>query len=89
MADTSDGRKVIARNKKALHDYHIIDSWEAGIALFGPEVKSIRDGKLSFEKAGGDRAYFGYPAQGTAEEGRATVEVLGAILDEAVQAELA
>ena|SRR5690349_19678168 len=47
MADRTDGRKVIARNKKALHDYHIIDSWEAGIALAGPEVKSIRDGKVS------------------------------------------
>jgi creatinine amidohydrolase len=50
--------------------------------------RAIRDGKLSFEEAGGDRAYFGFPAQATAEEGRATVEVLGAILDEAVQAEL-
>jgi creatinine amidohydrolase len=50
--------------------------------------RAIRDGKRSFEEAGGARAYFGYPAQATAEEGRATVEVLGAILDEAVQAEL-
>ncbi len=49
---------------------------------------AIRDGKLSFEEAGGPRAYFGFPAQATAEEGRATVEVLGAILDDAVQAEL-
>ena len=45
--------------------------------------------RWSFEEAGGARAYFGYPAQATAEEGRATIEVLGAILDEAVQAELA
>ena len=50
--------------------------------------RAIRDGKQSFEEAGGGRAYFGYPAQATAEEGRATIEVLGAILDEAVQAEL-
>ena len=50
--------------------------------------RAIRDGKRSFEEAGGDRAYFGYPAQATAEEGRATVEILGAILDDAVQAEL-
>ena len=48
--------------------------------------RAIREGKRSFEEAGGPRAYFGYPAQATAEEGRATVEVLGAILDEAVQA---
>jgi SsrA-binding protein len=51
MADTTDGRKVIARNKKALHDYAILDTWEAGIALTGPEVKSIRAGKLSLSEA--------------------------------------
>lgn len=50
--------------------------------------RAIRDGKLSFEEAGGERAYFGFPAQATAEEGRATVEILGGILDEAVEAEL-
>jgi creatinine amidohydrolase len=50
--------------------------------------RAIRDGKRSFEEAGGARAYFGFPSQATAEEGRATIEVLGAILDEAVQAEL-
>jgi len=50
--------------------------------------RAIRDGKRSFEEAGGARAYFGSPAQATAEEGRATIEVLGQILDEAVQAEL-
>jgi hypothetical protein len=43
---------------------------------------------VSFEEAGGPRAYFGFPAQATAEEGRTTIEVLGAILEEAVQAEL-
>jgi creatinine amidohydrolase len=51
--------------------------------------RAIRDGKQSFEEAGGSRAYFGSPAQATAEEGRATIETLGAILEEAVQAELA
>jgi creatinine amidohydrolase len=50
--------------------------------------RAIRDGKQSFEEAGGARAYFGFPAQATAEEGRLTIEVLGSILDEAVQAEL-
>jgi creatinine amidohydrolase len=50
--------------------------------------RAIRDGKRTFDEAGGHRAYFGYPAQATAAEGRATIEVLGAILDEAVQAEL-
>jgi creatinine amidohydrolase len=51
--------------------------------------RAIRDGKRSFEEAGGDRAYFGFPSRATAEEGRATIEVLGGILDDAVQAELA
>jgi creatinine amidohydrolase len=50
--------------------------------------RAIREGKRSFEDAGGARAYFGYPSQATVEEGRATIEVLGAILEEAVQAEL-
>jgi creatinine amidohydrolase len=50
--------------------------------------RAIKDGKRTFEESGGPRAYFGYPAQGTAEEGRATIEVLGEILDEAVQGEL-
>ena len=50
--------------------------------------RAIRDGKRSFEEAGGTRAYFGFPAAATAGEGRATIEVLGEILDEAVQVEL-
>ena len=50
--------------------------------------RAIREGKQSFAEAGGARAYFGFPAQATAEEGQATIEVLGAILEEAVQAEL-
>jgi SsrA-binding protein len=44
---TNDAKKVIARNKKALHEYHVLESWEAGIVLTGPEVKSLRDGKVS------------------------------------------
>lgn len=44
---SKSGRKVIARNKKALRDYHILDTWEAGLALTGPEVKSLRDGNVS------------------------------------------
>jgi creatinine amidohydrolase len=50
--------------------------------------RAIRDGKQSFEEAGGARAYFGFPSQATADEGRSTIEVLGMILDEAVQLEL-
>ena len=47
----ADGRKVVARNKKALHEYHVLESYEAGVVLAGPEVKSIRDGKVSLNEA--------------------------------------
>jgi SsrA-binding protein len=42
-----DGREVIARNRKARHDYFILDSWEAGLVLTGTEVKALREGKAS------------------------------------------
>jgi len=42
-----DDREIIARNKRARHDYSILDTWEAGIALTGTEVKSLRAGKAS------------------------------------------
>jgi creatinine amidohydrolase len=45
---------------------------------------AIRAGKASFAEAGGPEAYFGDPAAATAEEGRETIEVLGAILEEAI-----
>jgi SsrA-binding protein len=38
---------VIADNRKAFHDYHVIDTWEAGVALLGTEVKSIREGRIN------------------------------------------
>jgi SsrA-binding protein len=37
----------VARNKRARHDYHILDTWEAGIVLTGTEVKSLRAGKAN------------------------------------------
>lgn len=51
MADRTDGKKVVARNKKARHEYEILETYEAGIVLRGPEVKSIRDGKASLDGA--------------------------------------
>ena len=39
-----DAQKIIADNRKASHDYHLIETFEAGIALVGTEVKSIREG---------------------------------------------
>ena len=41
------GRKLIAQNKKARHDYHIEDTYEAGLVLQGTEVKSLRMGRAS------------------------------------------
>ena len=43
------GTKLIAQNKKARHDYFIEDAYEAGIALTGTEVKSIRAGKMQLK----------------------------------------
>ncbi|MBK6955507.1 MAG: SsrA-binding protein SmpB [Actinomycetales bacterium] len=41
------GRKVVASNRKARHDYHIEDTFEAGISLMGTEVKALRAGRCS------------------------------------------
>jgi SsrA-binding protein len=41
------GHKLIAQNKKARHDYHILDTYEAGLVLTGTEVKSLRLGRAS------------------------------------------
>jgi len=41
------GRKMIAQNKKARHDYHVEDVYEAGLVLTGTEVKSLRAGRAS------------------------------------------
>mgnify|MGYP003193050520 CR=1 FL=1 len=43
--------KLIANNKKAYHDYFILDTYEAGISLHGTEVKSLRMGKCSIKEA--------------------------------------
>ena len=41
----------IATNRKARHEYHILDKYEAGVALKGSEVKSIREGKVSIKES--------------------------------------
>src|SRR5699024_11497723 len=45
------GMKLIANNKKAYHDYFILETYEAGIALHGTEVQSLRMGKCSIKEA--------------------------------------
>ena len=39
--------KIVTQNRKARHDYHILDTWEAGMVLQGTEVKSLREGRVS------------------------------------------
>jgi SsrA-binding protein len=46
-----EAKKTVARNKKALFDYHVVEAFEAGMVLTGPEVKSIRAGKASLAEA--------------------------------------
>ena len=51
MAKAKAQGKMIANNKKAYHDYFILDTYEAGIALAGTEVKSLRMGKCSIKES--------------------------------------
>ncbi len=48
---SEDGRRVVARNRKARHEYDILETFEAGMVLKGPEVKSLRAGQVSFQDA--------------------------------------
>ena len=62
MAKTE--KKLIANNKKAYHDYFILEKYEAGIVLHGTEVKSLRMGKCSIKEAfirveNGERCIYG------------------------------
>lgn len=49
MAEKQPGEKTIASNKKAYHEYFILDKLEAGISLVGTEVKAIREGRLNLK----------------------------------------
>ena len=49
------GHKPVAQNRKARHDYHIEDTWEAGMVLQGTEVKSLRAGRASLVDGFADR----------------------------------
>ena len=46
---TKTDKKIIAQNKKAYHDFFVDETYEAGIALFGTEVKSIRNGSVNLK----------------------------------------
>lgn len=51
MAKPHEGERVLAKNRKAFFQYEVLERAEAGIALFGTEVKSVREGGLSFSDA--------------------------------------
>ncbi len=48
---TEDTPTVVVRNRKARHEYHVLESWEAGIVLRGTEVKSLRQGRANLQDA--------------------------------------
>jgi SsrA-binding protein len=50
----ASGTKLIADNRRARHDYHLSDRVEAGIELTGTEVKSLRDGQITLQRAFAD-----------------------------------
>ena len=54
MQAMTAGTKLIADNRRARHGYHLLDRIEAGLALTGTEVKSLRDGNVVFQRAFGD-----------------------------------
>lgn len=45
----ANGRKVVARNRKATHDYYIEERYDAGIVLMGSEIKSVRNGHVNLQ----------------------------------------
>lgn len=49
LADKNNEIQVIAKNKKAYHDYFVLEIYEAGIELFGTEIKSIRNGRVNLK----------------------------------------
>lgn len=51
MAENKNSIKVISQNKKAYHDYFVEERYEAGVELFGTEVKSIRAGKVNIKES--------------------------------------
>ena len=93
MPKPDDGVRVLAHNRRAHHDYHVLETLEAGLQLAGTEVKSARDGKVQLkdsfvELRDGEawlvRAHIGPPlhprqsARTTSPNGRASCSSSGA-----------
>ena len=47
QTEREKAQKVIADNRKAFHDFHVLDTWEAGVVLLGTEVKAVREGRVN------------------------------------------
>lgn len=52
--DDPSGIKIISKNRRAYHEYHVLDTWEAGLALLGTEVKALREGRVNLGDAYGE-----------------------------------
>jgi SsrA-binding protein len=48
---TDSGDRIVAQNRKARHEYHILETWETGMVLQGTEVKALREGKANLADA--------------------------------------
>lgn len=53
QTDREKAQRIIADNRKAFHDYHVLESMEAGVALLGTEVKAIREGRVNLRDSFG------------------------------------
>ena len=53
MPDERSGQRLIADNRKARHDYHLFETYEAGVELLGTEVKAIREGRVNLKESYG------------------------------------
>ena len=53
MPDERSGQRLIADNRKARHDYHLYETYEAGVELLGTEVKAIREGRVNLKDSYG------------------------------------
>lgn len=50
-AEKAPAHRIVVQNRKARHEYHILETWEAGLVLQGTEVKSLREGKANLQDA--------------------------------------
>jgi SsrA-binding protein len=45
--ERAKAQRIVADNRKAFHDYHVLETWEAGLVLLGTEIKAIREGRVN------------------------------------------